>query len=219
MQNKTYRIIRNSKRKKTALRIAPDGTVELLVPQSFNDARAPELLSIYAPVIEKLRSATPRRPELDFSGNSKFMLTGNLFELRHTHRLRIFDNAFLIPRGDAQSMKLAMISLYRELANAVFRKRMAIWEAKSGLSPVKMRITSANTRWGSCTSAKVISLSWKLVQCPLSCIDYVIIHELSHLKELNHSARFWKQVAEIMPDYQQHRQLLKQFAKKLPVWE
>ena len=219
MQNNQYRIIHSARRKKIALRIAPDGVIELLVPQSFNDRFAPQLIQSNAPAIEALRRATPRRPQLDFSGESKFLLLGELFELRHTRRLRLFDDAFLIPRGDEQSMKNSMITLYRELALTVFRKRMEIWENKCGLHPSKIRITSANTRWGSCTSAKVISLSWKLVQCPVACVDYVIVHELSHLKEMNHSALFWHNVANIMPDYQQRQQKLKIFAKNLPSWD
>ena len=219
MPSEPYRIIHSAKRKRIALKIAADGVVELLVPQLFNDHLAPELLAANAHLIRKLRLTSPTRQKLDFSGQTEFMLLGEPFKLRPTHRLRLFDDAFLIPRGSDDEMKLAMIAIYKELASAVFRKRMKIWEDKCALHPQKIRITSANTRWGSCTSAGVISLSWKLVQCPLTCIDYVIIHELSHLKEMNHSAMFWKNVADILPDYRQRRQQLKIFSRTLPCWD
>ncbi len=219
MPSEPYRIIHSAKRKRIALKIANDGVLELLVPQLFNDRLAPELLAANAHLINKLRLASPRRQILDFSGKTEFMLLGEPFKLRHTHRLRLFDDAFLIPRGNDDEMKFEMIALYKELADAIFRKRMTIWENKCSLHPQKIRITSANTRWGSCTSAGVISLSWKLVQCPVTCIDYVIVHELSHLKEMNHSAMFWKCVANILPDYRQRRQQLKIFSRILPSWD
>lgn len=74
----------------------------------------------------------------------------------------------------------------------------------------KVKITSAQTRWGSCTSQKNLNFSYRLMACPNHVIDYVIIHELAHLKEMNHSHRFWSHVAEMKPDYKKDELWLKQ---------
>ena len=73
----------------------------------------------------------------------------------------------------------------------------------------KIRITRAQTRWGSCSSRKTLSFSYRLMQYPKECIDYVIIHELCHLRQMNHSQAFWQEVEQIMPDYRQAEKILK----------
>jgi predicted metal-dependent hydrolase len=70
-----------------------------------------------------------------------------------------------------------------------------------GFSHAGIRITSATTRWGSCSSKKTLNFSYRLIMSPKESIDYVIIHELCHLRQMNHSARFWREVASIMPNY------------------
>ncbi|USN58448.1 MAG: M48 family metallopeptidase [Candidatus Peribacteria bacterium] len=72
-----------------------------------------------------------------------------------------------------------------------------------------LRITSAKTRWGSCSSKKNLNFSYRLMRCPKEVIDYVIIHELAHLKHMNHSRSFWLEVGQMMPDYVQQRKWLK----------
>lgn len=78
-----------------------------------------------------------------------------------------------------------------------------------GFSYEKIRITRAQTRWGSCSSRKTLSFSYRLMQYPKICIDYVIIHELCHLRQMNHSAKFWNEVERIMPEYREAEKILK----------
>ena len=73
----------------------------------------------------------------------------------------------------------------------------------------KIRITSAKTRWGSCSSRKTLSFSFRLMQYRVECIDYVIIHELCHLRYMNHSKLFWQEVESIMPEYKKWERMLK----------
>jgi predicted metal-dependent hydrolase len=81
--------------------------------------------------------------------------------------------------------------------------------------PTAVKITNAVTRWGSCNSKRAVNFSWRLILADNGCIDYVIIHELAHIKELNHSPRFWAIVAEYCPDYKACRERLKTLAEKL----
>ena len=214
-----FRIIRNAKRKRIALRIAPDGVLEILsppgVPETFLraiPAKEPEL-------IDRLRSRAQAlaRPALVLEENSPLALLGNFYPLHLSCRLRMFDGErFIIPRGSEDFMRENLILLYRELAGNVLMKRVGIVEALTGMHAGSYRITSAGSRWGSCNARKSVALSWKLVQCPVETIDYVIIHELAHLKELNHSANFWKIVAGFCPEYRTLRRKLNDFARALP---
>ena len=73
-----------------------------------------------------------------------------------------------------------------------------------------MKITSAKTRWGSCTSKRNLNFTYRLILAPQKVIDYVIVHELCHLRQMNHSKKFWDEVATIMPDYKVQEHWLKE---------
>lgn len=88
-------------------------------------------------------------------------------------------------------------------------ERVELWSAKMGLSPVSVKITSAKTRFGSCSSRKSICFSCFLMLYPDDAIDYVIVHELAHLKHMNHSAAFYRLVERYLPDYKRREALLK----------
>jgi predicted metal-dependent hydrolase len=124
----------------------------------------------------------------------------------------------MIPNGTVEEKKHALITLYRELAQAIIVKRISLYSEKSQQKPEKVQINSATTRWGSCSGRKTLSFSWKLIQLPLDVVDYVVVHELSHLQEMNHSPAFWAVVRAIMPDYLLRRKKLRKLARTLPHW-
>jgi len=82
--------------------------------------------------------------------------------------------------------------------------------ARTGLKIAKWRLSSARSRWGSCTSTGNIMLSWRLMHFPIPVIDYVIAHELAHLREMNHSPKFWAQVSQLLPGFEPARDVLRQ---------
>ena len=84
------------------------------------------------------------------------------------------------------------------------------------LAPKEIKLTSAKTQWGSCTAQGVIRLNWQLVTMPLHLIDYVVVHELAHLQEMNHSAAFWRVVEEACPDYLKVRKELREWSPGMP---
>jgi predicted metal-dependent hydrolase len=87
----------------------------------------------------------------------------------------------------------------------------------TGYTPASVRITDARQRWGSCTSTGGLNFSWRLIQAPLEIVDYVIVHELVHLKQPDHSKKFWNKVREIMPDYEQRRKWLRENERLLKI--
>lgn len=102
-------------------------------------------------------------------------------------------------------------------ARRIFEERCAVFGERLGVAPRRIALTSASTRWGSASAEGVVRLHWRLVQFDLPVIDYVVAHELAHLREMNHSARFWQVVASAMPDYDVRRRQLKEAV--LPLWE
>ena len=92
---------------------------------------------------------------------------------------------------------------YRKQAQQILIGRVQWYAAKHGFQYKRVKITSARTRWGSCTSQGTLSFTWRLVMAPVPVIDYVVVHELVHLGVRNHSQRFWDSVGVIMPDYEQ----------------
>jgi predicted metal-dependent hydrolase len=117
----------------------------------------------------------------------------------------------LPPQASDEQIKNRVESWLQLRAKIIFAERIPLYSQKLGSAPTKWALSSARTRWGSCAHDGSIRLNWRLVQFPLDIIDYVVAHELAHLKELNHGPDFWRTVGELFPDYEQKRRWLKQF--------
>ena len=111
----------------------------------------------------------------------------------------------------------AVQSWLQRQARRVFEERCAHFAPRLGVRPKRLALSSAQTRWGSASADGSIRLSWRLVHFAMSAIDYVVAHELAHLREMNHSPRFWDVVRSVMPDYEQARGALRDDV--LPVFE
>jgi predicted metal-dependent hydrolase len=105
--------------------------------------------------------------------------------------------------ADADSVKVAVIKWYRRHAQANFAGRIGELAARLGVGVPRLFLSSARTRWGSCNARREVRLNWRLIQAAQATIDYVIVHELAHLIEMNHSARFWALVASACPHYRE----------------
>jgi hypothetical protein len=101
-------------------------------------------------------------------------------------------------------------------AKALFTERLNHYAPRLGVQWQRLSLSSATTRWGSASANGSIRLNWRLLHHKLAVIDYVVAHELSHLRVMDHSPRFWHTVESVMPDYAERRQVLKQ--EVLPPW-
>ena len=88
--------------------------------------------------------------------------------------------------------------------------RVDYWSDIMGLTPTGLKITSARTRFGSCSGKNSLCFSWRLMQYPREAIDYVVVHELAHIRHHDHSAAFYRFIASVMPDHEARRALLRQ---------
>lgn len=102
-------------------------------------------------------------------------------------------------------------------AKRVFAERLDLYAARLGVNYNSLALSSAGTRWGSCTVEGNIRLNWRLIHYALPLIDYVVAHELAHLKEMNHSPRFWATVESVYPDYDGAKAALRKRSQELPV--
>jgi predicted metal-dependent hydrolase len=103
----------------------------------------------------------------------------------------------------------AEIADLRARAKAELPGRVALWAARMGVEPAGVRITSARTRFGSCSGKNSLSFSLYLMQHPPEAIDYVVVHELAHIRHRNHGPAFYAEVAKYLPDYRQRQALLR----------
>ncbi len=103
----------------------------------------------------------------------------------------------------------AEIARLKALAHEILPKKTAYYSEQMGLKPTGVKITSARTRFGSCSAKNSICYSWRLMQYPPEAIDYVVVHELAHIAHKNHGPAFYACIAHILPDYQTRRALLR----------
>ena len=111
----------------------------------------------------------------------------------------------------------ALEKRYREAAKEYFPKRAAYYAPLLGVSYDRIRIAGQKTRWGSCSSNKTLSFNWKLMLAPPEALEYVVVHELCHLIEFNHSQRFWRLVESRLPEYEAAKKWLKDNGEKLNI--
>lgn len=119
--------------------------------------------------------------------------------------------------ADADRNHRALVLWLRERAFHCFAERVALYAAQLGVPMPPLALTQAKTRWGSCNSRGQIRLNWRLIHLPLPLIDYVVAHELAHLREMNHSPRFWAVVESLYPDWRAAKRALRAQVGALPV--
>ncbi|HWT53829.1 MAG TPA: SprT family zinc-dependent metalloprotease [Rhodocyclaceae bacterium] len=180
------------------IRSHADWVVEKL--DEYAVALAPRQLAIRAGV---------KLPLLDGEATIEVMPGGN--------RVRWFgDTLILEARADTELDVLARRGLHRR-AYQVFEQRLTHYSALMGCAVPQLGLSSARTRWGSCSHSGGIRLNWRLIHLPLYLIDYVVAHEMAHLIEMNHSPAFWSEVEKLYPDWQAARDELKQRAASIPI--
>lgn len=120
-----------------------------------------------------------------------------------------------LPTDDSELARAALEAWYRRQAHAVFAARLDHCNQSYGYAIGRVSIKGQKSRWGSCSKLGNLNFNWRLMLAPLPVLDYVVIHELCHLKEMNHGARFWALVARACPDFATQRAWLRRHGREL----
>jgi predicted metal-dependent hydrolase len=225
-----YGIRRSEKRRTIALTIVPDLGVVLTAPLSVSVARLDRLVHNKARwIVERLRAVAgvaPLAPREFVSGESIRYL-GRQHRLRVLERIepapvRLDHGTFIVTvaPGRASASRAAavrerLVAWFREHAEPRLRDRAEHWARQMGLRPPQVVLAAQQKRWGSCTANGLVRLNWRIVQAPMSLIDYVVAHELVHLRRHEHSPAFWRALAVVMPEYEARRQALRELGPGL----
>ena len=161
-----------------------------------------------------LRRRREKSFEIKFEDGSPILFLGEWYTLRIEvdsdlrARVELLDNEMLVKASGNSFVKSVLKRFYRAKAREVISDVVACYANKLNLSYKRISIRDQKTRWGSCSSAGNLNFSYRLVMMPLKVIDYVVVHELCHLKEMNHSKRFWVLVSKVLPDYKERKKWL-----------
>lgn len=212
-----YRLIRSSKRKKTiSLIISRDGEMIVRSPLKTPVGDIENFLKSKNQWIEKkLQIKQPViKDKREFTEGEFFLYLGDKYPIvfvygNKRNDIELKEKRFLIPRGIQKYARELFIAWYKKTAKELIFNRSIFYQKQLALIPSDIKITSALSRYGSCSARNSLSFSWRLIMAPLDVIDYVIIHEFCHIKEKNHSPRFWRLVESIIPDYKVRRRWLK----------
>jgi predicted metal-dependent hydrolase len=132
------------------------------------------------------------------------------FEKNERQGLAFWSNRFYLNTADAAEKGMSyFVAWYKKKAKQHLRKRVDFFNRELNLRAKSVKITSAEKRWGSCSADDNLSFSFRLIMAPAAIIDYVVVHELMHIKEKNHSAAFWGLIEACLPEYKTHRRWLK----------
>ncbi|WP_047392668.1 M48 family metallopeptidase [Chitinibacter sp. ZOR0017] len=215
-----YQVSRSARRRSIGLKIDAGG-LTVILPARAPLAEAERVIQLKLTWIQtKLAQWTAQPPALGpapWRWGDEVRWLGAPRRLLPASRTRLTEAELHLAAAREDLLTPALVRFYQRSARAYFAERVPFWAARMGLQPQRILLTSARTRWGSCTSQGAIRLNWRLLQAPAAVIDYVIIHELAHLREMNHSAQFWALVAQACPDWRQYRAWLKTHGQALMV--
>jgi predicted metal-dependent hydrolase len=218
-----YKLTR-SKRKTLAIKINKDSSLEVKAPINLSNEKIDEFVKSKEKWISKHSKDILEKYNLKKQFTLKF---GDCVFLRgecnpilategNTASYNPEEKKFYIPEiANSKQIKELVVALYKLIAKSYINDRVSFFANKMNIYPQGLRITSAKTRWGSCSGKNTINFTWKLIMADDEVIDYVVVHELAHIKEHNHSKNFWKIVESIIPDYKVQQAKLKKLSENL----
>ncbi len=152
----------------------------------------------------------------EFVDGEEFLYFGQLYKLKiWTGENIVLTDVLNFPTKYLKAAKPRMMMWYKHKALEIIRQRVLFYSQLTGWKFRSIKVTGAVKRWGSCGPMGSINFSWRLAMAPLAVIDYVVLHELTHVVEKNHAAKFWQQVKKFMPDYKIRQKWLKENGKFL----
>ena len=219
----SYLLERRSRRT-VGLKITAEGLV-VHAPKRIYEYQLNQILQDKSNwILNKLQAReTNQVAKIQWIDGEHLLVLGNDIQLQITQ-----NSSNKAPNFDANVLTLAtpepsnqalisrkVMQWYKKQAMTDFTRRLEILAAKLGVTTPPLTLSNAQSRWGSCNSRGHVRLSWRLLQAPPHIINYVICHELAHLKQMNHSAKFWAVVEQLFPNYKLAEKELKALSPQL----
>ena len=213
-------ILRTNRKKSASIQLDGD-TVKVRVPKSLSDARVRELISKRNGWIQtKLKEQAEQAPRQarEFVSGEAYQYLGKSYRLKvvtdpdpdlNTKLIGGYVTVSVPDKTNQQAIKALLESWYCERALARLTVKTERWAKIIGVAPASEAVKRYKARWGSCAISGDISYNWQIIQTPHRIVDYVVVHELCHLLEHNHSPKFWAHVERHMPDWKERRDWLK----------
>ena len=232
-----YVFKRVPRRRHVHILVNGEGTIEVRAPWRFSLYRARALLRENAEwvlrTVDGARARIARRPRLVTGACLPYLDESLRLDVRSRAQIGLFDDGARPRRGRVERrgtvLRVSATSLgdgelrdlverwYRAEAAAHLSGRIEHYAPRLGVRPSKVTIRGQRSRWGSCSAKGAVSLNWRLMLAPGELADYVVVHELCHLRHLDHSPRFWAMVGEVIPDYRHRRRRLDALQAHLPL--
>ncbi len=220
-----YTIKRGNRKKTLAINVTLASQVIVLAPNNFSREKIETIVKKKALWIlgkqEHFKRLAMLFPEKEFVSGEQILLLGRKYRLKikkgnhlsipklSGRRLFIYVNSNLAREDRKEIIKDTLIKWYFEKSTKIIKQRVNRYSKLLNLFPKKIIIKDQKKRWASCSSDGILRFNWRIGMAPISIADYVVVHELCHLKIKNHSSDFWKLVSVAIPDYQKRKDWLK----------
>ncbi len=213
----TYTIKRSPRRKKLTITVERDRSVIVNAPESTSEEKIHEIVqSKRYWIYEKIRhtqkyNKLPHPPGKELVNGESALYLGRYYQIEiiqsGTTEVQ-FEQRFLIPKSLIGKQQEVMRNWYIERAKEKILPRVKMFATNLGVKFTDTKIVDSRYRWGSCTTKNNITINWRLIKAPMYVVDYVIVHELAHLLESNHTPQFWNIIRVQSPRMEQARQWL-----------
>lgn len=206
-----FKLIR-SKRKSIALIIDSDGNLIVRAPNRMSEKEILNFINLKSRWIaekqEQIAASAGRHSAVVIETGKSILFLGETYIINRCkcEEVQISNDEMLIPVE--YNIHNVIAWMKRELEK-ILRQRVPYYAEIMNVEYAKVRLTNAKTRWGSCSGKNNLNFTWRLIMCPIDVIDYVIVHELSHVVHKNHSSEFWTLVKAIYPSCKEMRSWLK----------
>lgn len=201
-----YAVIR-SKRKTLSITVNRKGEIVLRAPLKMSEKEIAAFFLRHAAWANERALRAKAAPVLSLENGAAVTLFGEQVTIR-TGKARLTEDTLFLPD---EGRKEALVSLLKREAYGKILKIAEEFAKRYSFANPAVHISAARSRWGSCNRKGTLSFSCFLSFVPHEAAEYVVVHELCHTREFNHSARFWREVERILPDYRARKQLLKRY--------
>ena len=216
-----YTLVR-SNRKTLAIHITGAATVEVRAPMKLAKAEIDRFVASKREWIEghlELRGQRlASRAAFALQYGDKLPLRGGEYPItaRDGNRVGFDGERFYMPPDlPPEEIKRAAVQIYKMAAKGILTEKVIERAKEMDVMPSAVKVNSARTRWGSCSGKRSLNFSWRLIMADDEVVDYVVVHELAHIREMNHSARFWEVVESVLPDWKRRRARLRGLQTRL----